>query len=251
MYGAYTFCYNWDIVKKMTHALTSYENKWEIINKKPVFCIATAMVTIILALLKAILIVDSDHVSLEEALLETSVEMSEDLFMWSSKSMNVTFIKLSETFGSDLNSLNMLLAVTKIIRDFAFHLQHGMMWDLIGIIVVTLFSWIKFFMIFVSEVVENVLDESSEEWRILQRKREHVWMIYREIRVVFEAVNDVIGPLLLLFHATNVLRYAFFMEHLIYPGDAKTLTYVDLIYNIVKSEIIYMIASRIAQQVKQ
>lgn len=176
--------------------------------------------------------------------------MSEDLFLWSSKNLNLSIQKLDEEFGNDLNSTEIIFAIIRVFRDFAYFLQDGMFWDLIGCVVFTMYYWMKNFMGHVTEVVDNVLDETSEQWRVLQQNREQVWRMYVGIRIVFEAINNVFNPLLVLYHVTNVLRYAFFMEIVIYPADENSLTYVHFLYNIVKSEMTYVVASRIAQQVR-
>lgn len=78
-----------------------------------------------------------------------------------------------------------------------------------------------------------------------------MWKLYRTTRIVFAAINDVFDPLLMLFHVTNVLRYAFLMERIIFPDEATAFTYIHLLYDIGKSEAIYLTATSISQQVKQ
>ncbi len=249
VFGAFTLCHKWKSVEKMVCLMRSYENTWANLTKNASFCVPLAVFTVTVALLKSLLIVDLDDFSVEDAMLESSTQMGEDLFIWNSTSLNETINQIEEDFGTTMNGATFLLAMIKIIRDFAFHLHHGMLWDLIGSVVLTLYCWINFFMTFATDAIENVLDKNSEEWNTLQRKRESLWKMYRAIRSVFQAVNDVFGPLLLLFHVTNVLRYAFFMEHCIYPGDISVVTYLNLLLNIIKSEIIYVIASNIAHKV--
>ncbi len=249
-YCSYSLCREWEAVKKMNNVISSYENKLVTSTKRPAFCLVVAAITLFLSVCMSLLISDIRDFTITTAILESSYLMSEDLFLWSPQNLNLSIEKLDEEYGNDLNSIEIILAVVKIVRDFAYFLQDGMFWDLIVCVVFTLFCWMKILMGYVTEVVDNVLDRTSEEWGVLQQKRERVWMMYREIRVVFDAVNDVFDPILILFHALNVLRYAFFMENIIYPGKINPLTYVHFLYNIVKSEITYILASRIAQQVR-
>ncbi len=250
VYGAYILCHKRNDVKSMVQAMNIYETNWEGKNAKPAFSFILGTVTVALATIKALLDVDFDEMTLENIILLSSHELSEDLFLWSSGELNITTLKLQIDFGTSITSATLLMGFFKIFQNVAFALQQGMMWDIIGNALLVLFCWMTVFITTVRAVVENAPEGEQEQAMRLQMMRVVVWKAYRQIRVVFAAVNEVFGPLLMLYHVTNVLRYAFFMEQVIYPDGANALTYIHILYDIVKSEIVYLAATNIAQQVK-
>lgn len=249
-YGASILFRKREDVNKMVQAMTIYEENWNGERAEPVFSFVLATLTVVLATAKVLLLMDLDEISTEGILLLSSHELSEDLFLWSSANLNTTTQELKMEFGTNLNSVTFIMGFLKILRNLASALFHGMMWDIIGNVVLVLLCWMLYFMASVHAVVENAPEENLEEAMRLQTERVVAWKAYRQIRMVFASVNEVIGPLLMLFHVTNVLRYAFFMEQVIYPDNGNAFTYIHLLYDIVKSEIVYLTATNIAQQVK-
>ncbi len=250
VYGTSILCSKGNFMKKMVENITKYEQNWTAKTQKTIFSVVLVSVTAFSAALKSLLVLDVGEYSGENLILYGSLQTSEDIFIWIPYNLNITFEQLDSDFGSSVNSVTIAFAILNFIRGFAQNMQLGMMCvDLFGHVTLTIFCWMLFFMGSVSRVLENVSDENSVDGRILQRRRELVWNMYREIKGVFGSVNDVFAPLLVLFHATNVLRFAFFMEHCIYPEEVHLFTYTDLLYSIVKSEIIYMVAANIAEQV--
>lgn len=105
------------------------------------------------------------------------------------------------------------------------------------------------FIVLVKNVTENIAVAESDAGRKLSGDRQLAWEMYRELKSVFNAVNHVFGMQQLLFHVGNVLRYAIFMERCIYLADSAAIVYIQMLYDIIRSEIIYIIAARIAKQV--
>ncbi len=249
VYGAYILCRKRDEVKNMVQAMNVYEINWEGKCANPAFSFVLCTVTVALATIRAIFVVDFDEISAENIILLSSLELSEDLFMWNSVDLNNTTLQMQIEFGTNVNSVTLLMGIFKIFENAAFALLQGMMWDIIGNVLLVMFCWMMFFILSVKAVVENAPHGEQEKAMRLQKMRVVVWKAYRQIRVVFAAVNEVIGPLLMLYHVTNVLRYAFLMEQIIYPDETNAFTYIYMLYDIVKSEIVYLTATNIAQQV--
>ncbi len=249
MYASYILCHKWDSVRKMVHIASSYEENWTTSCKMTSLPLILSVVTVTWAFLKSSVIVYTSDFSAKKSVLYASYEISEDLFIWSSTNLNITTDRLEIDYGTHVNTITIGLAATNIIVNFMYNLQEGLVWDLFGNTILTMTTWIFGFMVMVNHVKDNVQDDNSNEKETLQRNRVLCWKMYRAIRILFEAVNDMFGRLLFLFHVTNVVRYAFFMEYVIYHEGEPAFKYIELLYNIAKSEIIYMVASRIEEQV--
>ncbi len=233
----------------MFNEMSLYEQTWEARNKCYSFSVALIITTTCLAFVKSLIVVQFRDFSLKAVLLEGSYIISEDLFLWLPTNLNVSIEQLDADYGTNLSSISISMGIFRIVWDFGFNLQQGMIWDIFANIILAMLSWIAVFMVFVNAVKDNLPDHRSDEIKKLQRMRVLVWEMYRKIRDLFAAINEVFGPLLMLFHLTNVLRYAFLMERCVFPEDSNASTYIHLLYDIVKSEVIYLVATRISQQV--
>lgn len=249
--GAYILWRKHETFRKMIKIIKSFETRREFKTIKPWLPIGLGIMTVILAILRSVVSIEIEKLSVENITLVSSLLISEDLFIWSPQNLNITSHQLDDQFGAQVNLNAVLLAAVKIIRDFSYHIQSGMIWDLLLNVVFAMHCWMTCFMTLVNDVKDNISDENLEKQsEHLQRKRELTWEIYRELKSVFKAVNDLFDPLLILFHLTNVLRYAIFLERCVYLINSPAMIYIQIVYDIVRSEVIYVAASRVAQQVK-
>lgn len=205
--------------------------------------------TTVLALLQTVLVVEMRELTLEKIVLFLSYQISEDIFLWTSSSLNVSSNSLKKEYGTDVNSVTVGLSAIKITQDFGFNMRQGLVWDLLLVVTLNLQIWMNLFEDSVQTVIIDVPDESSEEGKKLDLNRVAVWNMYKDIHGVFEAVNDVFEPLVLCFHATNILRYALFMERCICSQSATLIIFIQILYDVVKSEMVYILASNMTYQV--
>lgn len=180
---------------------------------------------------------------------ERAYFFSEDVFLWTYQNLRNRTRELSTTYASTVTPKTVLFAVASTILNFASNMYIGTVRDLALVAAITVYFLVHCFMKDIEGTMETPQNDNEAVQADILARRQKLWKQYRELRIVFKAVNKMFETLFTLLHVDNLLLYGYFVSMSTDEESRVAIQYILYAANLAKSELTYFLAGRVAAKV--
>lgn len=245
MYVAYFLAFHKGQISKSLTSWEQYEtantegNPSEVSKKTEWIPLVNGIVTIVIAAWKAFALYDS----LEEAILESSLDTAQSIFLWKTEHVrNQTTILTS--YGTELNPTTYTMGVFTLLTVFCWNLQVDCCKDLI--------FWIakinEHHILEFGKKIKTNLEMKKDKAENCEENDIHCWETYRHVMEVNTSTNATYFFVLVITHLDTFLTFSYLLT-LVVKGDTSPALLMITGYDVFKGIVPYFPARRASGQV--
>ncbi len=245
MYVTYFVAFCKDPIYKSLSSWEGYEkaniagDSVQVRNKTEWIPIVNGIVTIVIAAWKAVALYDS----IEEAILESSLDTAQSIFLWTTEHVsNQTSIE--NVYRTELNPTTYAMGVFGIISVFCWNLQVDCCKDLTFWIAKVNEHYVREF----GKQLKTNLKMKSNKEENSDENDVHCWETYRQVMEVNMSTNATFFVILIISHLDTFLTFSYLLT-LVLKTDVSPAILIITGYDVLKGVLHYFPARRASLEV--